>query len=125
MYEPDYSKAFHHTLNVATGLFVGGIGGARGISATGNAAWSAGVGLVGSGLATLLGGQRFFSKETVVDTLVFTASSAVMHLFTKSAHDHRHQYQPQISFAPDCGCKNKKWAERVNNTTPESALGRA
>jgi len=115
------NKALFHTTNIAGGMFVGGISGARGDSMTSNLLISGGVGLATSGLNTLLNSHKFFSKDTLITTLTITASSMIMHLFTKTASDRR-RTEPQIAFAPECPCKHKSWAERVSENNPASGM---
>lgn len=123
MREPDYSKALHHSLNVTLGVVIGGLASAHRNSAANNLLWSAGLSVVGSGLGTLLNSQRFFSKETLVDMLVFTASSAAMHSIMKSAYDER-PAPPKITFSPDCACKQKSWAAKVSGPSAQAEMSR-
>lgn len=118
----DPTRALNNAMYVTGGAIVGGIAGARGESYSSNALWSAGVFTVANGLASIFNQQKFFSKETLTSTLIFTASSVAMHFLTRSASDHR--LEPQITFAPTCHCKHKSWANRVSDPSAQAEMAR-
>lgn len=117
------NDTLNHATNIGLGAVIGSFHGARGSSAADNLLWSGGIGIVSGGINTLLGNQRFFSKDTLINTLVFTASSAAMHFLAKSASDRRLE-APKITFAPSCGCKHKSWAAKVSEPSMQTDIGR-
>lgn len=119
----DPIKALNNAVNIIGGVVVGGFAGAQGNSFTSNLLLSSALGVCGSGLNSALGaGHKFLSRQTLAETLIFTASSVAMHLLTKYGSNRR--LEPHITFADDCGCKHKKWATRVSKTSASADIGR-
>jgi hypothetical protein len=106
----------------AVGGMLGGLNGAGGGSALTNFAISTISALAGNGLGAVMGQQKFLSKETLYSTLALDGASVAMHFLAKSASDRR--LEPRISFAPDCQCKNKSWAEKVSEPQAQASMER-
>lgn len=118
-------QAFKRTLDVTLGVFIGGINGARGHSATSNLTNSVVSGGIVNGLNALFGEQKFLSRETLVSTVSMTAVSAVMHMLAKSASNHR-QMESRMAFTEECApCKLKSsWSARMLDEEKEKELAR-
>lgn len=86
-----------HTSNVAAGIFLGATSGAAQHSAGSNLI-TTGIGaLAASGVAAWMDHHKFWSKETLANVLVMTATSSIMHLITRAEVERNH---PRIAFAP-------------------------
>lgn len=113
--------------DIGGGIFLGAISGARGHSSMSNLISSTAISFASSGLATALGSQRFFSKETLISALTVNAASTIMHALTRAEVDRR--MTPQITFAAPsgekpCPCKTKQWTDRVTDQSASPAVER-